>query len=180
MRNKFKYFLFICFILIFSLQKNSFSDEIQFEANTIDTTNENILIASGDLKITDSFGQEIFADKLELDKKNKIHKVSGNIYYKDKSQNKIYSDFLTIDENKQIYIFQDNIVFENNLEKIKLNSNKIIFKESDNIITSIGETKIIRNDNYIINTTDLIKLLETHLYEIDIEYLMPNKVQEHK
>ena len=155
MRNKFKYILFICFILIFSSQKNSFSDEIKFEANTIDTINENILIASGELKITDSFGKEIFADKLELDKKNKIHKVSGNIYYEDKSQNKIYSDFLTIDENKQIYIFQDNIIFENNLEKIKLNSDKIIFKESENIVTSIGKTKIIRNDNYIINTTDL-------------------------
>ena len=142
MRSKIKYILYICFFIIFSLQKISLSNEIQFEANTIDTTNENIIIASGDLKIVNSMGQEIFADKLELDNKNKIHKVSGNIYYEDKSQNKIYSDFLTIDENKQIYIFQDNIVLENNIKKIKLDSNKIIYKQPDNIITSIGKTKI--------------------------------------
>ena len=155
MRSKIKYILYICFFIIFSLQKTSLSNEIQFEANTIDTTNENIIIASGDLKIVNSMGQEIFADKLELDNKNKIHKVSGNIYYEDKSQNKIYSDFLTIDENKQIYIFKNNIVLENNIKKIKLDSNKIIYKQPDNIITSIGKTKIKKDDNYIINTSDI-------------------------
>ena len=65
------------FFYNFFFTENSLSNEIQFEANTIDTTNENIIIASGDLKIVNSMGQEIFADKLELDNKNKIHKVLG-------------------------------------------------------------------------------------------------------
>ncbi len=103
-----------------------------------------------------SLGQEIIADKLELNKKEKIHKVSGNIFYRDEKQNKIYSDLLIINENNQTYTFLDNILIENNENFLKINSQKIIYELTKNIVTSVGETKINKSDDYFIETNDLI------------------------
>ena len=155
MKNNLIYFFLLNFFLFIFLTMIAVSDEIKFEANTIDTTNKDIIIASGNLKIENSLGQEIIADKLELNKKEKIHKISGNIFYKDEKQNKVFSDFLVIDENNQTYTFVDNILIENNVNGIKINSKKIIYELSKNLITSVGETQINKSNNYFIETDDL-------------------------
>ena len=74
MRSKIKYILYICFFIIFLYRKSLY--QMKFNLKQIPSIQQMriYIIASGDLKIVNSMGQEIFADKLELDNKNKIHK----------------------------------------------------------------------------------------------------------
>ena len=125
MKSKLKIFLIINIFVTIFFQKIVFANEIKFEANVIDTSNKDIVFASGNVKILNNFGREITGDKLELDKNKKIHKLSGNIFYKDSLENKIYGDYLVIDENEGTYSFSGNIIVEDSSNNIKINSDNL-------------------------------------------------------
>ena len=150
MKSKLKFFLFINILATIFFQKITFANEIIFEADIIDTSGKNIVVASGNVKIINDFGREITADKLELDKSKKIHKVSGNILYKDILKNKIYSDYLIINENKKTYTFLENILVENSSDNIKIKSDKAIYDELNGILYSNNKSTIEDSfDNFI-------------------------------
>ena len=69
-------------IFIF-LSTASISQEITFEAENIETVNENIISATNNVIITDSEGGKIFGNNLLIDKNKKIFTISNNVIYKD-------------------------------------------------------------------------------------------------
>lgn len=145
MKSKLKIFLLINIFATIFFQK-IVANEITFEANVIDTSNKDIVVASGNVKILNNFGREITGDKLELDKNKKIHKLSGNIFYKDLLENKIYGDYLVIDENEGTYTFSENIIVEDSSNNIKINSDKVIYDELNAILYS--NVRSIITDNF--------------------------------
>ena len=125
MKNKLKTLLFICFISLV-LTNNAKLNELNFEAKNIDTKNNELITASNDVVITDQLGNKIFADKLEIDNKNKIYTIYNNVIYKDY------------------------------LNSITIKTNKIIFNELKNSFISIGLTQINKNDQYFIDSSDVL------------------------
>ena len=125
MRSKLKIFFYIFFILL-GLINNAKLNELNFEAKNIDTKNNELITASNEVIITDQSGNKIFADKLEIDSKNKIYTIYSNVVYKDY------------------------------LNSITIKTNKIIFNELKNSFISVGLTEINKDDKYFINSSDIL------------------------
>ena len=77
MRNNFKKFLFLFFVLSVSFNFTVKANEINFEAKNIETVDENLISASEDVFIYDNNGNKIYSDKLFINNKK-------NFYYKRK------------------------------------------------------------------------------------------------
>lgn len=115
-------FIFIFFFLTF----NVFSNEIKFEAENIETSDEDLIIATKNIVISDELNNKIFGDKLVIDKKNKIYSIS------------------------------ENVKFENTFKNILIKSNKIDYNQKDNTIKTIGKTYLNKDDKYFVEGNDIL------------------------
>ena len=106
------------FILFFSNFFNSYSDELKFEASSIEILDKDkIVVANDGVKILSGDEIEIDADQMRYDKEKKFLEANGNIIIKNKIENiNIESDKITYDQNTEKIISSGNvkIKFENN------------------------------------------------------------------
>ena len=161
--------LFFCSILVSQI---ALGNELKFESKTIDTINNDTVIASGDIKITDNYGQFITADRLEFNKIKKIYKITGNIYFEDKVENKILSENLIIDENNEIYTFENDVVIRNEINSMELKTNKIEYNQKDNTIFSEGLTKLNKDNKFFIESADVIYNKKDNIFIFDNKSLI--------
>ena len=104
MKNKFYLSILIfCSIFISTLV---FSNEIKFEAENIETLNENTIIANDNIIVTDGLNVKIYGKKLIIDK------------------------------NKKILILTDNVIYENKKDFLKVYTNELIFNQLSQIINT--------------------------------------------
>ena len=119
------------------------------------------------------------AENIETIDKNFI-KASNNIVISDSQGNKIYGNKLSI-KNEKIYTITEDVIFENITDSIKLNTEKITYNVDDGIIKTVGDTKIIKDDSYFINTSNILyntKVKDIHSKEKTlIEDLDSNKIE---
>ena len=128
MRNKklilnFNFLKYLIILMI--ICEASFANKINLSADNIQTTGENIIKASQNIKIQGQNGLTIYADNLEGD------------------------------NSKEIYTIENNISINDPLNNITINNNKIIFDRKKNLITSLGLTEIESINNFLINTSDI-------------------------
>ena len=128
MRNKklilnFNFLKYLIILMI--ICEASFANKINLSADNIQTSGENIIKASQNIKIQGQNGLTIYADNLEGD------------------------------NSKEIYTIENNISINDPLNNITINSNKIIFDRKKNLITSLGLTEIESINNFLINTSDI-------------------------
>ena len=149
MKNNLKIF-FIFFISFFFYLSPLISNEIKFEAENIETIDDNLIKANNNIVISDSQG------------------------------NKIYGNKLTI-LNEKIYTITEDVFFENVEDSIKLNTEKISYNIDDGIIMTVGNTKIIKDDAYFLDTSDVLyNLKDKNIYSKKktlIEDLESNKIE---
>ena len=140
MKNNFKKFLFLFLFFLFSINLNldSMANEINFEAKNIETADKNLI------------------------------KASDEVYIYDNDGNKIYSDELLIDNKTKTYIIKKNVVLKNNRNNLILNTNEIIFDQKKNIFKTKGNTKVIKDNYYSINTSDI-------LYDLNSKKVISNQ-----
>ena len=171
-------------IFIF-LSTASISQEITFEAENIETVNENIISATNNVIITDSEGGKIFGNNLLIDKNKKIFTISNNVVYKDlKNLLTIKTDEInfyeisniintsgltTIEYNNKYLLEGKNITFDKNENKIFSSDLALIKDKFDNQI-SFEEYNILLDDQLL--TTNKAKLTdkELNIYQIDKLY----------
>ena len=114
-------FLLIVFFSFFGFNF-SLSDELKFEASKIELLeNQNVIKASGEIKIFLDNETEIDAEKFIYNKK------------------------------KSLGTIEDNVKIDDKLNKLQVYSKKIEYYKEDEIIKSNYPTKIIFENNYIIN-----------------------------
>ena len=77
MKNKFYLSILIFYSIFFSAFV--FANEIQFEAENIETLDENTIIANDNIIVTDGLDIEIYGKKLIIDKSKKILTLTGNV-----------------------------------------------------------------------------------------------------
>tara|TARA_B100000963_G_scaffold162814_1_gene141481 strand:+ start:2050 stop:4434 length:2385 start_codon:yes stop_codon:yes gene_type:complete len=120
----------LIFFLIFYINiLNSNAEELKFEASSIEIIDKDkIIIAKNGVKILSGNDIVIDADQMEYDKEKKFLEANGNIVVTNQIEN--------------IKIYSDNISYDKILEKI----------------ISTGNVKIIFEDNYSLNTKEIIYL----------------------
>ena len=128
MKNNFiyKFLFFSIFFLNFS---NANSEELKFEATSIEIIDKDkIIIAKDGVKILSGNEIVIDADQMRYDKEEKFLEASGNIIISHKI--------------KDIQIKSDKIIYDKNLEKI----------------VSSGNVEIKLENNFILSTKEIVYL----------------------
>tara|TARA_B100000886_G_C20421944_1_gene492039 strand:+ start:1058 stop:3397 length:2340 start_codon:yes stop_codon:yes gene_type:complete len=119
------------------------------------------------------------AENIETIDKNLVIATNG-IIISDNQGNKIYGNKLIIKDEK-IYTITEDVVLENINDFVKLNAQKIIYSIYDNTIRTIGDTKIVKDDAIIINTSNVIYNIKnkniSSLEKTIIEDLKSNKIE---
>ena len=125
MKNNFNLFLFKVSFFIFIIFESVFAQSLQFEAEIIETNDDNYIVASNNVVIKDDLGAKIFGDKVILDKASKIYTITGNVIYEDKT----------------------NLII--------INADKIIYNDVNKIINTEGPATLKKNELYIIQSFDI-------------------------
>ncbi len=131
MKNKFiPYLLF--FIICFSYYPSSNSNELKFEASSIEILDKDkFIIAKDGVKILSGDDVVIEADQMRYDKEKKFLSADGNI------------------------------IIINSKENIQINSDKVTYDEMKEMIVSTGNVLIKFNNNYSLNSQEVIYLKNT-------------------
>ena len=117
------------YIIIFCHFLNANSNELKFEATSIELIDKDkIIMAKDGVRILSNDGIVIDADKMRYDKEKKILNAEGNIAVKNKSK------------------------------KIQINSDKITYDKSEEKIVSSGNVLIEFENNYTLSTDEIIYL----------------------
>ncbi len=126
------------------------AQSFQFEAEIIETNDDNYIVASNNIIIKDALGAKIFGDKLIINKTSKIYTITGNVIYED----------------------------ETNLTSI--NADKIIYNEENKTINTEGPTTLEKNNLYFIKSSDIeYDLLKKNISsnnKTEIEDNLKNKI----
>jgi LPS-assembly protein len=152
MKNNFKFFLSLFFLCMVFLSKEAICEELKFETNVIETFDNDTLVSSGGVKITNKLGQIITGNELQLNNDSKIHVLKGNVFFIDNFKNEILSEELIINENDHEYIFNRNVVVKDKINLLTLNSSKLILNQKENILISNKKAVILDNLNNTIET----------------------------
>ena len=122
-------FKIVFFLIFFMSFPNSYSEELKFEATSIEIIDKDkIIIAEEGVKILSGDEIVIDADKMRYNKEKKLLEASGNI----------------------------NIT--NQIENIKISSDNIIYDKNAEKIVSSGNVEIKFEDDYSLNTKEIIYL----------------------
>ncbi len=156
MKNNFISKILFFFLIFFTHFLSSYSDELKFEATSIEIIDKDkIIIADNGVKIFSGEEIVIDADKMRYDKEKKFLQAEGNIIIKDQSEN--------------IEIFSDKITYDKNAEKIVSSGNVEIKFENDYILNTKEIVYLKNTQEIIINYTTTIK--DNFENEIQIELL---------
>ena len=126
MKNKTKKLIFI-FLINFFFTTNAISQEVNFEANSIELIDKDQkIIAKKNIKIFNK-KETIYADEMDYDKLKQIINAKGNIRVENLEENiDIFSDELIYFRNDEKIILKKNVKI--NLEKkLLLETEKIIY-----------------------------------------------------
>ena len=125
MKNKFQFFFINITTIFFLLISNSYTETFEFEAENIETINNDFIKASNKIIVKNNLGITIYGEKLILDKK------------------------------KQIYTITEDVVFEDKKNLLKIETQKIVYNVDKNIVKSYGLTNINKDDQYNIETSNI-------------------------
>ncbi len=133
----------ILFLIICINVSNSYSEELKFEATSIEILDKDkIVIANEGVKILSGDEIVIDADQMRYDKEEKFLEASGNIVITNQLENiEILSDNITYDKEKEKIISSGNveIKFEDNYT---LKTKKIVYLKNSEEILINNITKI--------------------------------------
>ena len=138
---------------------NSYSEELKFEATSIEIIDKDkIIIAKDGVKILSGDEIVIDADQMRYDKEKKFLKASGNIIITNQIEN--------------IEIKSDNITYDKNIEKI-VSSGNVEIKFEDNYTLKTKEIIYLKNSEEIL-INHISKIKDNLGNEIEFEQLNYN------
>ena len=182
MKNNFILTLLFLFIF-FNYSLNVYSDELKFEATSIEIIDKDkIVLAKDGVKIFSGDEIVIDANQMRYDKEKKFLEAKGNIIITNQVENiKIYSDKIDYDKNEEKIVSSGNVEvkFENNYflktkEIIYLkNTGEILINHVTKVKDNLGNEIEFEQLNY--NTNDklikgkMVKMLdiEKNFYNFD-------------
>ena len=167
MKNNITNLIYILIFISLLISSRSLSEEIKFEANSIELIDKNErILAKKNVKI---FNKEetIYADEMDYDKLQQIIKAKGNIIVEKKGDKiKILSDQINYDKKSEIIIFNKNvgIEFEN---KFNFSTNQAIYNKVKEEIVIKSPSNFKDNFGNEIKSKTLIFLVNKKLLKIN-------------
>ena len=153
MKNKIILILLFNVLISVNLVK---AQELYFESEKIISENENLIIATGSVKVINENLYEVTSEKLTINRNNKIYSFSDNVVFKNNDQSQIIkSNFLKLDQKNNIYELKKNIEFIDLKKKINLFADSVSYNQSNELIIFTDNVKVII-DKEIIIKSDLI------------------------
>ena len=188
MKNKIKKIVFLILINLF-VTSNLFSEEINFEANSIELIDkDNKIIAKKNVKIFNQ-NETIYANEMDYDKSKQIIKARGDVRIENLDQNlEILGDELTyfkeeekITLNKNVKInFQKSIFFNTNkiiYDKLK---NQIVVNSFSNFKDKFGNEVSSKESRFLLRKK-LLKIKSVKMIdELNNEYYFDNALIDFK
>ena len=171
MKNNFILKLLFFFLIFFVYFFSSYSNELKFEATSIEIIDKDkIIIANEGVKILSGEDIIIDADKMRYDKEKKFLQAEGKVVIRDQLED--------------IEIYSDKISYDKNAEKI-ISSGNVEIKFENNYILSTKEIVYLKNtEEILINFTTKIKdnfgnkiTLEKLNYNLNNKLLKGKKVK---
>mgnify|MGYP001212787148 CR=1 FL=1 len=180
MKNNFLISIVLIFIFSFSYFNKVKSEELQLNANEIESLEKgNKILASNGVEIRDPKGITIKADNAEYDKIKSIIKVKNNVKITDLINNYLLST------NEAIYfVNEDKIVSKNETvieieEKYILVTSDITYDRKLKEIFSKNQTTIQDNNNNILNAGNFKLLIDDKVIEAKFINLIDSDSNEH-
>ncbi len=154
---------FLIFSIFFINFLSAYSEELKFEATSIEIIDKDkIIIAKDGVKILSGNDIVIDADQMRYDKEKKFLDASGNI--------------IITNQIKDIQIKSDNINYDKNLEKI-VSSGNVEIKLEDNFILNTKEIIYLKNSEEIL-INHVSKIKDNLGNEIEFEQLNYNAINQ--
>ena len=152
----------IIFFLIFYINiSNSHSEDLKFEASSIEIIDKDkIIIAKEGVKILSDNEIIIDADQMRYDKEEKFLEASGNIIVTNQIEN--------------IKITSDNVTYDKNAEKI-VSSGNVEIKFEDNYTLKTKEVIYLKSSKEIL-INNISKIKDNLGNEIEFEKLNYNSI----
>ena len=166
MKNKFNIILYIFILINCPFISNSLSEEIKFEANTIELIDKDKrIIAKKNVKIFNE-NETIYADEMDYDKSNQTIKAKGKIRIEsNKDKIKIYSDELNYSQKNEIIVLNNNVQIE--LDKnFLLNTTEAVYDKLKNEIIISNYSKFNDKFGNNISSENLIFLVSKKLLKL--------------
>ena len=180
MKNNFLISVILIFIFSFSFNNKVKSEELQLNANEIQSVeNGNKIIASNGVEIKDPKGIVIKADNAEYNKIQSFIKVKDNVKIIDSINNNILTTneaIYFVKENK--IISKDETVIEVEEKYIIVTSN-ITYDRKLKEIFSESQTTIQDNSNNILNANNFKLLINDKILEAKFVNLIDSDSNEH-
>ena len=181
MKNRFKTFFIFLFSIFFYFSSPILSNEINFEAENIETIDKNLIIATNNVVISDSNGNKIYGNKLTI-QDEKLYTITGNVLFENLNDLlKLNTEKITYDVNQNLIrtigdskIIKDDTYFistSNILYNIK---NKKISSSEETLIEDLQSNKIkVKNFNILL-TENLLKaenayIIDKNLNQYELE-----------
>ena len=167
MKNNIKNIVYILIIIIHLISSKSISEEIKFEANSIELIDKDErILAKKNVKIFNK-KETIYADEMDYDKIKQIIKAKGNIIVENKDDKiKILSDQIDYDKKNEIITFLNNVSVE--LEnKFYFNTNQAIYNKLRNEIAINRPSNFTDNFGNEIKSKNLKFLVDKKMLKIN-------------
>lgn len=180
MKNNFLISVILVFIFSFSFDNKVKSEELQFNANEIQSLEKgNKIIASNGVEIKGTKGIVIKADNAEYDKIQSVIKIKDNVKINDSINNNILTT------NKAIYfVKEDKIISKDETiieveEKYIIVTSNITYDRKLKEIFSENQTTIQDNSNNILNANNFKLLINDKILEAKFINLIDSDSNEH-
>ena len=113
MKNNIKNIVYILIFISLFISAKSVSEEIKFEANSIELIDKDErILAKKNVKIFNK-KETIYADEMDYDKLKQIIKAKGNIIVENTDDKiRVLSDRINYDKKSEIIIFYNNVSVE--------------------------------------------------------------------
>ena len=141
MKNRFKTFFIFLFSIFFYLCSPVISNEIKFEAENIETIDKNLITATNNIVISDSYGNKIYGNKLII-QDEKFYTITGNVIFTN------INNSLKLNTDKITYNVNDNII--RTIGDTKIVKDDSYFISTSNVLYNIKDEKISSSEETLL------------------------------
>ena len=179
MKNRLKIFFILQILFFFNFVTPALSNEIEFEAENIESIDENLIKASNNIIISDNQGNKMYGDKLTI-KDKKIYTISGDVIFEN------INESVKLNAAKIIYNVNDNII--RSFGNTRITKDNSYFVNTSNIIYTIKNGNISSQEKTFVEDLQSNKIevnnfnisLTENLFKADNAYIIDKNLNQYE
>ena len=179
MKNRFITFFIFLVSIFFYFSLPVLSNEIKFEAENIETIDKNLITATNNIIISDSYGNKIYGNKLII-QDEKFYTITENVVFENAN------DSLKLNTEKITYDINDNTI--RTIGDTKIVKDDAYFISTSNILYNIENKKVSSKEETLledlqsnkINIKNFNILLSENLFKANNAYIIDKNLNQYE